>query len=196
MGEAGGDATDKSAASGAAPTLKEQFAAFSRFGDTSSDGKSISLTNSDKWMKQAKVIDGKKITTTDTSISFKKLFKTAKKIGFEDFKKYIEDLAKSKNMEVSEIQDKLVNCGPPSVSSATRAAHAGVVERLTDTKKYTGSHKERFDATGKGRGIEGRRDVPAAKSPAVKKPGAAAATTASEKNGSSSSPSPVPPAKE
>lgn len=80
MGEAGGDATATVAAadgdkSPAAPTLKEQFAAFSRFGDTSSDGKSISLTNCDKWMKQAKVIDGKKITTTDTSILFKKLFK-------------------------------------------------------------------------------------------------------------------------
>jgi len=56
-------------------TLKDQFAAFSRFGDTSSDGKQITLSNSDKWMKQAHVIDGKKITTTDTSICFKKLFK-------------------------------------------------------------------------------------------------------------------------
>jgi hypothetical protein len=33
-------------------TLKDQFAAFSRFGDTSSDGSTISLSNSDKWMKQ------------------------------------------------------------------------------------------------------------------------------------------------
>jgi hypothetical protein len=31
--------------------------------------------------------------------------------------------------------------------------------RLTDTSKYTGSHKERFDASGKGKGLEGRRDV-------------------------------------
>ena len=56
-------------------SLKEQFTAFSKFGDPASDGKQISLSNSDKWMKQAKVIDGKKITTTDTSICFKKLFK-------------------------------------------------------------------------------------------------------------------------
>ena len=27
---------------------------------------------------------------------------------------------------------------------------------MTDTTRYTGSHKERFDETGKGRGIEGR----------------------------------------
>lgn len=48
------------------------FKAFSKFGDSKSDGKLITLSQSDKWMKQAKVIDGKKITTTDTGIHFKK----------------------------------------------------------------------------------------------------------------------------
>ncbi len=38
------------------------------------------------------------------------------------------------------------------------AASGSVVDRLTDTSKYTGSHKERFDASGKGKGIEGRAD--------------------------------------
>ena len=52
--------------------FKDQFKAFSKFGDTKSDGKHITLSQSDKWMKQAKVIDGKKITTTDTGIYFKK----------------------------------------------------------------------------------------------------------------------------
>lgn len=27
---------------------------------------------------------------------------------------------------------------------------------MTDTSKYTGSHKERFDESGKGKGLEGR----------------------------------------
>lgn len=35
----------------------------------------------------------------------------------------------------------------------------GAVERLTDTSKYTGSHKERFDESGKGKGIAGRQDI-------------------------------------
>lgn len=52
--------------------FKEQFKAFSKFGDTKSDGKHITLSQSDKWMKQAKVIDSKTITTTDTGIHFKK----------------------------------------------------------------------------------------------------------------------------
>ena len=31
-----------------------------------------------------------------------------------------------------------------------------VLDRLTDTSKYTGSHKERFDESGKGKGLAGR----------------------------------------
>lgn len=53
-------------------TFRECFRAFSKFGDTKSDGKFVTLSQSDKWMKQAKIIDGKKITTTDTGIFFKK----------------------------------------------------------------------------------------------------------------------------
>lgn len=59
------------------------FKAFSKFGDTKSDGKHITLSQSDKWMKQAKVIDGKKITTTDTGIFFKKQ-KYVKLLYFEN----------------------------------------------------------------------------------------------------------------
>lgn len=45
---------------GSSPTpatgsFKDSFKAFSKFGDTKSDGKHISLSQSDKWMKQAKV---------------------------------------------------------------------------------------------------------------------------------------------
>ncbi|KFQ33122.1 Tubulin polymerization-promoting protein family member 2, partial [Merops nubicus] len=31
--------------------------------------------------------------------------------------------------------------------------------KLTDTSKYTGSHKERFDESGKGKGLAGRQDA-------------------------------------
>lgn len=55
--------------------LKEQFEAYSKFGDKAADGKTIKLSQSDKWFKQAKVIDGKKITTTDTGIAFRKISK-------------------------------------------------------------------------------------------------------------------------
>ncbi|CAB3262285.1 unnamed protein product [Arctia plantaginis] len=140
-------------------SFKEAFKAFSKFGDPKSDGKTITLSQSDKWMKQAKVIDGKKITTTDTAIHFKKL--KSLKLGSDDYQKFLDDLAKSKKVELSEILKKLTSCGQPGVvTHVTKSpAAAAAVDRLTDTSKYTGSHKQRFDETGKGKGIAGRKDV-------------------------------------
>lgn len=34
-----------------------------------------------------------------------------------------------------------------------------VTDRLTDTSKYTGAHKERFDESGKGKGHAGRESI-------------------------------------
>ncbi|XP_046995488.1 tubulin polymerization-promoting protein homolog [Schistocerca americana] len=141
--------------------LEEVFTAFAKFGDSRSDGKAITLTQSDKWMKQAQVIDDRKITTTDTGIAFNK-FKS-KTLKYSDYVKFIEELARQKKMEPQQIMDKMLNCGPPGTAGATQALKTGVAaaatERLTDTSKYTGSHKQRFDESGRGRGIEGREDI-------------------------------------
>lgn len=42
------------------------------------------------------------------------------------------------------------------VSYAQKAIKSDAVERMTDVSQYTGTHKERFDETGKGRGMAGR----------------------------------------
>lgn len=97
------------------PELKERFKAFSKFGDTKSDGKLITLSQSDKWMKQAKVFD-KKITTTDSAIHFKKL--KSLKVSFADYNKFLDDLATAKKVDVAEIKAKLAACGSPGLSSA------------------------------------------------------------------------------
>lgn len=120
------------------------------------------------------------------------------KLSFEQYKTFLEELAKSKEIDVEELKEKMANCGPPGITSvssvcvptfnlflknchflnfcnkkrtsnldkflypffqaAGRAASA--VDRLTDVSKYTGSHKQRFDESGKGRGIAGRKDIP------------------------------------
>lgn len=41
-----------------------------------------------------------------------------------------------------------------------KVTNATAVDRLTDTNKYTGTHKERFDESGKGKGKAGRVDIP------------------------------------
>lgn len=93
--------------------FKESFKAFSKFGDSKSDGKHITLSQSDKWMKQAKVID-KKITTTDTAIHFKK--HKAIKLAIGEYTKFLEELAAAKKIEVAEIKTKLSSCGAPGVA--------------------------------------------------------------------------------
>lgn len=159
-------------------SFKDQFKAFSKFGDVKSDGKLITLSQSDKWMKQAGVID-KKITTTDTGIHFKKL--KSVKVSIIDYQKFLDDLAKVKAVEVADIKKKLAGCGAPGSNSAAKVRKyfyhklgfiskllilfqattkaADTVARLTDTSRYTGSHKQRFDETGKGKGIAGRKDT-------------------------------------
>ncbi|KAJ8919686.1 hypothetical protein NQ315_006214 [Exocentrus adspersus] len=139
-------------------TFEENFKLFAKFGDPKSDGKHITLSNSDKWMKQAKVVDGKKITTTDTGIYFKKL--KSMKVGIVDYKKFLEDLAKNKKVELEEIKSKMAGCGAPGHHGLGAVKATSTVDRLTDTSKYTGTHKKRFDDTGKGKGIEGRKDLP------------------------------------
>lgn len=92
-------------------TFESNFKVFAKFGDPKSDGKHITLSNSDKWMKQAKVIDGKKITTTDTGIYFKKL--KSQKVDIIQYKQFLEDLVKNKKCELQDVKDKMTRCGAP-----------------------------------------------------------------------------------
>ncbi|XP_033221583.1 tubulin polymerization-promoting protein homolog isoform X2 [Belonocnema kinseyi] len=153
-----GSTTPENPAAGTGSFLSS-FKAFAKFGDTKSDGKQITLSQSDKWMKQAKVIDGKKITTTDTGIYFKK--HKSMKLNVEQYKAFLEELSKAKKVDFAVIKSKMANCGPPGVTGTTGAGKAAsTVDRLTDVSKYTGSHKQRFDEAGKGKGISGRKDIP------------------------------------
>lgn len=47
----------------------------------------------------------------------------------------------------------------PSSVLLQKAVSSPTVSRLTDTTKFTGSHKERFDQSGKGKGKAGRVDL-------------------------------------
>lgn len=53
-------------------TLEQQFISFTKFGDPKADGKTITLSKSDKWMKQAKLLDGVTLKLTDTGVAFNK----------------------------------------------------------------------------------------------------------------------------
>lgn len=58
--------------SSSAATFDQQFISFAKFADPNADGKTITLTKSDRWLRQANVLDDDNITMTDTGIAFNK----------------------------------------------------------------------------------------------------------------------------
>lgn len=145
--------------------LEESFRKFAIHGDPKASGQEMNGKNWAKLCKDCKVADGKAVTGTDVDIVFSKVKgKSARVINYEEFKKALEELAtkrfkgKSKE-EAFDAICQLVAGKEPANVGVTKAKTGGAVERLTDTSKYTGSHKERFDESGKGKGIAGRQDI-------------------------------------
>lgn len=150
-------------------TVAEVETAFRKFavhGDTKATGKEMNGKNFVKLCKDCKVIDGKNITSTDVDIVFSKVkAKTARVITFEQFIQAMTELApkrfKGKGQEEAlQLLYGLIAGKEPSNVGVTKVAKAAAVDRLTDSSKYTGSHKERFDESGKGKGKVGREDIP------------------------------------
>ncbi|XP_048087855.1 tubulin polymerization-promoting protein family member 2 [Alosa alosa] len=150
-------------------TVAEVEMAFQKFavhGDTKATGKEMNGKNFVKICKDCKIIDGKNVTSTDVDIVFSKVkAKTARVITFEQFKQAMTELApkrfKGKGQEEAlQLIYGLMAGKEPANVGVTKVAKAGAVDRLTDTTKFTGSHKERFDESGKGKGKVGREDIP------------------------------------
>ncbi|XP_076460376.1 tubulin polymerization-promoting protein family member 2-like [Babylonia areolata] len=127
-----------------------------------------------KLLKEAVGISNNTSNAVDASIFPKLQDKTTKKLSVDQFvnnllpllaQHIVSEKKKGVTLEDPAVQEKLQN-----IKSKIAAKHhewanpdkkknAAVVDRLTDVKGYTGSHKERFDAeTGKGKGLEGRED--------------------------------------
>ncbi|KAL3314452.1 hypothetical protein Ciccas_006926 [Cichlidogyrus casuarinus] len=146
--------------------FQETFLAFC---DSTKKG---STTATDKTLKKmltdAKILD-KKMTQNDADIEFRKFLGNSKKdVNCADFKKFISEVfapayAKRHSIDASNAEQKILEKlekASPKGHGTTSASKDGATSRLTDVSKYTGAHKERFDAeTGKGKGIEGREDV-------------------------------------
>ena len=85
------------------PDLLFQFQMFSKFGESGSDGSQITLTQSDKWLRQAKVIDGWNVTTTDTAIAFRKISRGSIWLNFSQFREFLEELNNRKGLSIQEV---------------------------------------------------------------------------------------------
>jgi hypothetical protein len=133
--------------------------AFKKFA-TKADGKEATTADITKWCKDAGVF-GKMCNSNHVDISFSKVkAKTSKNITFNEMDALIAEMAKQYKVDhkladdaaaIEAIKDKLSKA-EGKAHGTTQAAKVGSVDRLTDTSKYTGSHKERFDESGKGMG--------------------------------------------
>jgi len=82
--------------------------------------------------------------------------KGIKTFELQGFKQLIEQVAQSKKTTADNIMSHITSTGGPSLANVTGTANKNITERMTDTHLYTGSHKERFDDGGHGKGKEGR----------------------------------------
>ncbi|VDN56677.1 unnamed protein product [Dracunculus medinensis] len=150
---------------------------FVKFGNA--PAREMAEKNLDKrWLKDGGVIDAKnqnndwscvtKFRKNDRTIEFVLIISiTKKKANFSETQQVLvavaEDRARSSKKdpqdELDGIIEKLAKLEAPSIKGASKASADGVYSRLTDHTKYTGAHKERFDAEGKGKGKAGREDI-------------------------------------
>nr|XP_048291598.1 tubulin polymerization-promoting protein family member 2 isoform X2 [Myodes glareolus] len=134
-----------------ASEAERTFQRFAVFGDSSSSGTEINNKNFSKLCKDCGIMDGKAVTSTDVDIVFSKVkAKNARTINFQQFQEAMKELGQKrfKGKSVDEALEgvyKLMEGKDPTTSGVTKATTVGGVDRLTDTSKYTGTHKERFD---------------------------------------------------
>ncbi|XP_053570321.1 tubulin polymerization-promoting protein [Bombina bombina] len=153
------------ASSAALSALEETFRKFAMHGETRSTGKDLHGKNWSKLCKDCNVIDGKAVTLTDVDIVFSKVKgPSSRTITFQQFQDALQELSAKKfrqhsKEEATEKIYKLVEGKTPKITGVTKTISSPTVSRLTDVSKFTGSHKERFDPSGKGKGLAGRIDL-------------------------------------
>ncbi|XP_078482238.1 tubulin polymerization-promoting protein family member 3-like [Ciona intestinalis] len=138
---------------------KELEAAYKKF-MVMGNSKATKMTgkNFAKCLKDCKVL-GPKESTNSVDIIFSTLKPNSEKtIDFKQFKVGLEKIAAEKKISKEDVFNKVINGGGPVMVGVTKTSKSGGVEKMTDASQYTGSHKERFGADGKGKGLDGRVD--------------------------------------
>ena len=83
--------------------LLDQFQMFSKFGDSASDGSKITLLQSDKWLRQAKVIDGWNVTSSDTAIAFRKISRGSIRLTYTSWRQFLQELCDRGALSLMEV---------------------------------------------------------------------------------------------
>ncbi|XP_026490343.1 tubulin polymerization-promoting protein homolog [Vanessa tameamea] len=95
-------------------SLDGQFFEFAKMMDKKRDGTTITLYNSDFWMRQCKLLDDRKVTMTDTGILFNKFSKS--ELDWDEWNEFLTELCEVKELDEEKVRDTLTNCGLPGQS--------------------------------------------------------------------------------
>ena len=80
---------------------------YPRFGHLNSQprvqGDLITLSQSDKWLRQAKVIDGWNVTTTDTAIAFRKISRGSIRLSYASWRQFLRELSDRADLNMMEV---------------------------------------------------------------------------------------------
>lgn len=139
-------------------SLADAFERFASFGGgvaaPRGDGVEMTGANFAKLCKECGLVGGK-LTTTDVDLIFTQAHEKGKRtIKYAEFEAALAKIAAKKGLAVDEVHRMVTSSAP--ACAGTRAESGGIVGKLTDTTQYTGSHRERFDESGAGRGKAGR----------------------------------------
>ncbi|KAI8806435.1 p25-alpha-domain-containing protein [Cladochytrium replicatum] len=137
----------------------------SSLSDLSGAGLTMDGARFAKFARDCKLIDGKRVTTTDVDIIFNKAkAKGSRRLDWTTFQAAVRALAQKKYPERAEMEAfntvmlEVTQARGPLINKATTAKTDGVYDKLTNTQLYTGAHKLRFDEQGNGRGMEGLKE--------------------------------------
>ncbi|XP_003799665.1 tubulin polymerization-promoting protein family member 2-like [Otolemur garnettii] len=136
-----------------ASEAEKTFQRFAVLGDSSSSGAEINNKNFSKLCQDCGITDGKTVTSTDVDTVFNKVkAKDAGTITFQQFTEAMKELSQKRFKEKSPDQglEDIYRLMEGKNPATTGAATAGAMDCLTDTSKYTSSHEEHLDDSGKG----------------------------------------------
>lgn len=78
----------------------------------------LPLSQSDKWLSKARILDMNKLTTTDTGLCFFKFRKRA--LTFDEYLLYLEDLANTKHLNLEDMKIKMQTVREPLILEKRR----------------------------------------------------------------------------
>jgi len=106
-------------------------------------------------VKDLQLMDAK-ITTTFVDLTFTKAKpKGLRRLDLAGFRVALRAVSEAKYGTIDKVPLLLQHFSPPAAESSGKKKGT-IVDRMTDSSAYTGTHKHRFDEAGHGRGLEGR----------------------------------------